>query len=140
MKALTVLLLLFWVIISGCIANPAKDVPVVQVNITFVEKQGIVEAENCTITEGTVKYIARPRRTVAESFPAIAARTTLMKGKNSSIGPWEALPYKGSGTYSFNLGFHENHYPVSNDTVHISIMVVDEKGERIGYVTKNIVW
>lgn len=125
--------------ISGCI-NPAGQVPIVNVNITFIEKEGIAEAENYTFTQGTVKYIARPRSTAAESFPAIAARTTIMKGKNSSIGPWETLPYKGSGTYSFNLGFHENHYPACNDFVHISIMVVDKKGERIGYVTENIVW
>ncbi|MBU4220575.1 MAG: hypothetical protein KKA10_02965 [Euryarchaeota archaeon] len=125
--------------ISGCI-NPAGQVPIVKVNITFIEKEGIAEAENYTITQGTVRYIARPRSTMAESFPAIAARATIMKGKNSSIGPWEALPYKGSGAYSFNLGFHDDHYPAPNNLVHISIMVVDKEGERIGYVTENIIW
>jgi hypothetical protein len=92
------------------------------------------------LTQGTIAYISRPGHTQAESFPAIAARMTIMKGKNSSIGPWEALPYKGSGIYSFNLGFNENQYPARNDLVHISIMVVDEKGERIGYVTEDIIW
>jgi hypothetical protein len=125
--------------ISGCI-NPAGQVPIVNVNITFIEKESIAEAENYTLTQETVSFLSRPRSTQAESFPAIAARTTIMKGKNSSIGPWETLPYKGSGAYSFNLGFYENHYPAPNDLVHISIMVVDKKGERIGYVTENIVW
>ena len=139
LKKFIILLFLFGIMISGCI-NPAGQVPIVNVNITFIEKEGIAEAENSTLTQGTVKYIARPRSTAADTFPAIAARTTLMKGKNSSIGQWETLPYKGSGTYSFNLGFHENHYPAPDDMVHISIMVVDKKGERIGYVTENIIW
>lgn len=138
-KKLVILLFLFGIVFSGCI-NPARQVPIVKVNITFVEKEGIAEAENYTLTQETISYISRPRSTVAESFPAIAARATVLKGKNSSIGPWEMVPYKGGGTYSFNIGFKEEHYPEPDDKVHISIIVVDKKGERIGYVIENIIW
>jgi hypothetical protein len=140
MKLILIFLLLFGMILSGCISNPAKQVPVVQVNITFIEQQGIAQVGNYKLTQKTVNYLSRPRTTQAESFPAIAARTMIIKGKNSSIGPWETLPYKGNGTYSFNIGFNENDNPFINDSVHVSLMVVDLKGERIGYFAQDIIW
>ncbi len=140
MKLIIFLLVFSGLVISGCIENPAKQVPVVKVNITFVEKQGIVEAAKYTLTQGTVPYFNRPQSTQAESFPAIGARTTIAKGINSTIGPWEMVQYMGNGTYSFNIGFDEKNYPAANDTVHISIIVVDKDGNRIGYVVDNIIW
>ena len=140
MKSLIIILLFLGIIISGCVENPTKEVPVVKVNITFEEKNGIVEAESYKLPPGTVSYLSRPRTTQADKFPAIGARTTILKGENSTIGPWEMVPYKGNGTYSFNIGFEENHYPVPNDTIHVSIMVVDKNGGRIGYVIENIKW
>ena len=140
MKISIILLILLGAMFTGCVSNPIKEVPVVKVNITYQEKNGIVEAMNYTITQGKVAYIDRPRMTQAKSFPAIGARITIMKGKNSTIGPWEMVTYTGNGTYSFNIGFDETRYPSNNDTVHISIIVVDTKGERIGYVVDNIIW
>ncbi len=139
MKLIVIFLFILGIIVSGCI-SPTKEVPVVKVNLTFVEKQGIVEAENYKLMQGTIDYINRPRRTQAESFPAIGARATILKGKNSTMGPWEMTSYKGNGTYSFNIGFDEKHYPASNDTVHVSIYVLDKNGERIGAVIKDIIW
>jgi len=140
MKLILVLFFLTGIIISGCIGNPTKQVPVVHVNITFVEKQGFAEVENYKITQDTVNYLGRPKTTQAESFPAITARTMIVKGNNSTIGPWETLSYKGNGTYSFNIGFKDDSYPVPDDKIHISIMVVDKKGERIGYFIQDIIW
>lgn len=130
--------------VSGCI-NPAEQVPIVNVNITFIEKEGIAEAENYTLTQGTVSFLSRPRRIQSESLPSISARTMIVEGKNITVGPWENVPYKGAGIYSFNIGFDEKHYPVSNDTVRVSIMLWDinrntGKGERIGSVVGNIIW
>jgi hypothetical protein len=139
-KILMILLILPVILFSGCITNPAKQVPVVKANIAFVENQGIVVAQNYTLTQGTVAYLNRPRNTEADSFPAIGARTMISKGPNSTIGPWEMLTYRGNGTYSFNIGFQDDHYPVSGDIVHISIIVVDKDGTRIGYVVENIIW
>lgn len=126
------------IMISGCIG--AKDVPIIKVNATLVERDGIVEAENIIFTQENVSYLNRPQKTHADSFPAIGARTTILKGKDSIIGPWEMVSYKGSGNYSFNIGFRENYYPTQNESIHISIMIVDKKGERIGYIIKDIVW
>ncbi len=140
MKISIILCLFVALMISGCMENPLKEVPVVMVNITFSEKDGTVIAENYDLKQASVNYLNRPTHTQAESFPAISARTSLLKDKNSSIGPWEMIPFKGNGTYSFNIGFKENRYPAPNDTVHVSIIVVDEKGERIGYVIDNLVW
>lgn len=140
MKLILALFFLSGIIISGCIGNPTKQVPVVHVNITFVQKQGFAEVENYKITQDTVNYLGRPKTTQAESFPAITARTMIVKGKNSVIGPWETLSYKGNGTYSFNIGFKDDNYPVPDDKVHISIMVVDKKGERIGYFIQDMIW
>jgi len=140
MKLAAIIFFLFGILISGCIANLAKQVPVVNVNITFVEEHGIVETKDYKLIQRTVNYLSRPRTTQAESFPAITARTMIVKGINSTIGPWETLPYKGNGTYSFNLGFKEDNHPGINDTVHVSIMVVDTKGERIGYFVQNMIW
>ena len=140
MKSILMLFLFSGIIISGCIGNPAKQVPVVHVNITLVETDGYVEVENYRLTQELVNYLSRPRTTTAESFPAITARTMIVKGKNSSIGPWETLPYKGNGTYSFNIGFKEDKYPVLNDTVHISIMIVDKNGGQTGYFVQDMIW
>jgi len=140
MKLILVLFFLSVIIVSGCVGNPTKQVPVVHVNITFVEKQGFAEVENYKITQETVNYLGRPKTTQAESFPAITARTMIVKDKNSVIGPWETLSYKGNGTYSFNIGFKEDNYPVPEDKIHISIMVVDKKGERIGYFIEDMIW
>jgi hypothetical protein len=140
MKSILILFLFTGIIISGCIENPAKQVPVIQANITYQEIQGFAEVENYKITEGTVSYLGRPKKTQAESFPAITARTMIVKDKNSIIGPWETLSYKGNGTYSFNIGFAEDHYPLPGDRVHISIMVVDKNGQRIGYFVQDMVW
>ena len=140
MKLILVLFFLSVIIVSGCLGNPTKQVPVVHVNITFVEIQGFAEVENYKITQDTVNYLGRPKTTQAESFPAITARTMIVKDKNSVIGPWETLSYKGNGTYSFNIGFKEDNYPVPEDKIHISIMVVDKKGERIGYFIEDMIW
>ncbi len=138
-KIIIVLLILSGIIISGCIANPLRQVPVVKVNITFAEdKQGIAQVVNYTLTQGTVNYLSRPRQTVADSFPAIGSRMIIPK--YSSIGPWEMVPYKGSGTYSYNIGFDEKHYPVTNDTVHVSIIVVNANAGRIGNLEEIIKW
>lgn len=114
--------------------------PVIKVNISFIEKENVAEAENYTLTPGSVSYFERPRTVQAKSFPAIAARATFLEGKNSIIGPWETLPYNGNGTYSFNIGFDRKRYPKVNDTVHVSIMVADKNGDRIGYVIEDIIW
>lgn len=141
MKFIFIFLILSGIIFSGCVGNPTKQVPVVHVNITLVEKDGNVEVENYKLTQDMVNYLSRPRTTQAESFPAITARTMIVKGKNSTIGPWETLPYKGNGTYSFNIGFKEDNYPVIDDTVHISIMIVaDSKGKQISYFGQDMIW
>ncbi len=140
MKTLLILLILIsGILISGCVQNPTKEVPVIKVNITFVEKEGVVQATEYSLTQGTVSYLDRPKKDEGP-FPAIAARTMISKGKNSTIGSWEMLSYTGPGTYSFNIGFDEKTYPESNDTVHVSIYVVNTKGERIGVQINNIIW
>lgn len=135
------LLMISGVIISGCI-NPLVQVPVIKIDITLVENQsaGIVDAVKYTFTQGNVSYIDRPKKTQADSFPAIAARETLVRGKEVIVGPWEMTNYTGSGDYSINIGFRDNYYPVSGDNLHITIMVVDKIGTKIGYVVDNIKW
>jgi hypothetical protein len=144
---LSMFIILFLTFISGCI-NPMKQVPVMKINITFAEKEGIVETVAHSFTQGNVSYIDRPRKTQADSFPAILGRETLVKNNTGDhtnpggtiIGPWETLPYKGSSSYSFNIGFNEGNYPESGDTVHISIIVVDNTGQRIGYFIEDTIW
>jgi hypothetical protein len=141
-KAVTflfVLSILLSMFISGCV-NPLQEVPVIKIDISFVEKQGIVEAVNYRFTQENVSYFNRPLRVQADSFPAISARVSITKDNATTIGPWEIIPYKGSGNYSLNIGFRDNYRPVRGDPMHISIMVVDKTGQRIGYVIKNIVW
>lgn len=144
MKATIIFLFLLGIIVSGCIENPLKQVPVVKVNITFVEKAGYMDVENFTFTQKTVDYAARPRDTRAETFPTISARTLMMKNNtNASVeanGPWANIPFKGQGTYSFTMGINEKFYPDPGDVVHISIIVVDEKGRRIGYLVRDMGW
>ncbi len=145
MKTAIILVFLSGIIISGCIGNPVSEVPIVKVNVTYVEKDGQFQADpNFTVEQGTVNYLQRPRMTQAP-FPAIGARATILRGKNSTIGPWEMTPFNGSGTYGFNVGFDEKHYPQTNDTVHVSIYLTDinkttGKGETIGLVNRNIIW
>lgn len=136
-KILVLLFLLIFILVSGCINT---EVPVIKVEITLTEREGIVEADNYTLTPENVSYIARPKRNYAESFPAIAGRATVFHGKDTIIGPWETLPYKGNGVYTFNIGLDERGYPKVNDMVHVSIMVVDKNGDRIGYVVDDIKW
>lgn len=120
--------------------NPAREVPVINVDIIFNEKDDTFIAENYTFKQENVSYIARPKNIMAESFPAIVARATLTKGNQNIIGPWEAIDFNGSGKYSFNVGFHDGKYPQQGDTIHMSIMVVDKDGGRIGYVVENFRW
>lgn len=120
--------------------NPAREVPVIHVDIIFNEKDGIFIAENYTFEQGNVSYIARPKNIMAEKFPAIVARATLTKGNQNIIGPWEAIDFNGVGKYSFNVGFHEGGYPQPGDAIHMSIMVVDKDGVKIGYVIDNFRW
>jgi hypothetical protein len=146
-----IILLIFSILIttflSGCI-NPMRQVPVMKINITYTEKEGIVGADAHSFTQDNISYIDRPRRTQAESFPAILGRTTIVKKIASDnvrfngtiVGPWETLPYKGNGSYSFYIGFDEGNYPESGDTIHISIIVVDKTGQRIGYVVEDTTW
>jgi len=134
-----ILLLLILIIGTGCV-NPIKEVPVIKVNISLVEREGIVDIFSEKFTQDNVSYINRPKNTQADSFPAIATRTMITKGNDSIIGQWEMVQYTGSGNYSFNIGFHENHYPVRGDKIHISVIVVDKNGERIGYLVKDIKW
>ncbi len=145
MKIAVILLILSGIIISGCIGNPLSEVPVVKVNITFVEKQGKIDVENFTVEQGIVNYLRRPKNIQAEKLPSIGARTALIKGKNSTIGPWEMTSFNGTGTYAFNIGFDEKHYPQKNDTVHVSIYLgvinkTTRKGETVGFVTRDIIW
>ena len=133
--------------LSGCI-NPMRQVPVMKINITYAEREGIVDADAHSFTQGNVSYLDRPKRTQAESFPAIIGRATIVKKIKSdnaifngtTVGPWEALPYKGGGSYSFYIGFSDGNYPESGDTIHISVMVVDKTGQRIGYIVEDSTW
>lgn len=144
MRPIIVLLVLLGIIVSGCLQNPTKQVPVVKVNITFTEKQGKFYPLNYTLTQGMVDYAARPMKTNVEKFPAISSRTMVVKnntnGTMQALSPWENLPFKGNGTYKFNIGFNEKYYPDKGDLVHISIIVSDEKAQRVGYVVENKVW
>jgi hypothetical protein len=139
MKIFFIIFLLLGIIISGCLSNPTKQVQVIHANITLVEKQGLVEVEDYRLIQGTVNYLNRPKSTQPEAFPAISARAVILKGENSTIGPWENLPYKGNGTYSFDIGFEEV-YPAAGDKINIYIYVWDKDGGRIGYLTQDIVW
>lgn len=139
MNKFIIILIFSGILLSGCIGNPLEEVPVVNVNITYIDNQGFVEAIAYDFTPGNVSFLNRPQREHA-AFPAISGRTMISDEENSIIGEWEMLPYTGPGTYSFNIGFNENKYPITNDIVHISIYVINEKGDRIGFVTKNIVW
>src|SRR3989304_5203182 len=109
---LMISIILFTIFLNGCV-NPAKDVPIIKVNVTYSEREGIVEADTYSFVQDNVSYINRPKKTVA---------------------------YKGDGSYSFDLGFHEGNYPEPGDQVHISIIVVDNKGERIGYIVADTIW
>ena len=137
-KILLILFLLSIVMISGCLNR--QEIPVIKVNIFLVERESIVEADNLILTQENVSYYDRPQKTQADSFPAIGARITINKGKSSIIGPWEMVSYKGGGNYSFNIGFGENYYPTIGESLHISIIIVDKDGERIGYIVKDIIW
>lgn len=134
----TVFIILAFLI--NIMSNTNKDIPVIKVDAVFIEKDNIVEIENITLVPGNVSYIDRPRKTQADSFPAIAARVTSLKGNDSVIGPWETVGYNGTGKYSFNIGFDEKYHPKVSDMLHVSIMVVDKTGQRIGYFIKDIVW
>jgi len=116
----------------------------VKVNITFMENQGKFYPEKYTLTQGMVDYAGRPQATRPEKFPAISARTMVVKknmnGTSEAVGPWETLPFKGNGTYKFNIAFDEKYIPGPGDLVHISIIVSDKNGSRIGYVVENKVW
>jgi|SRR3972149_459077 len=144
---LMISIILFTIFLNGCV-NPAKDVPIIKVNVTYSEREGIVEADTYSFVQDNVSYINRPKKTVADSFPAIIGRATINKKiikdnekvNETIIGPWEAVTYKGDGSYSFDLGFHEGNYPEPGDQVHISIIVVDNKGERIGYIVADTIW
>ena len=69
--------------------------------------EGFFVPENYTYSQGTVDYAGRPR-TTRSKFPAIAARTMVVRnntnGSTETLGPWETLPFKGNGTYNFNIG------------------------------------
>lgn len=143
MKSKIIILFLIGILVSGCINNPLKQVPVIKVNITLAEKGGHVEVVNQSFTPAFVDYGARPRNSVVKSFPAIISRAVLVPKideKNGTIGQWETVGYNGNGTYSFKLGFQDGYYPQYNDTVFVSIMVTGAKGERIGFVAQNIKW
>ncbi len=121
--------------------NMYKDVPVIKVNMSLVEmSDGVVDTQNHTLIQDSVNYINRPKKTKADSFPAVIGRTTLLKGKNSSIGPWESVSYNGPGSYIFNIGFREDRPPKPGDMVHITVMIVDKDGTKIGYLMENIEW
>ncbi len=135
---ITVFIILAFLI--SIISSTNKDVPVIKVDALFIAKDNIVEIENITLVPGNVSYIDRPKKTQADSFPAIAARVTSLRGNESVIGPWETVSYNGTGKYSFNIGFDEKYHPKIKDMLHVSIMVVDKTGQRIGYFVKDIVW
>lgn len=145
--ALLIFSILITTFLSGCI-NPMRQVPVMKINITYTEREGIVEADAHSFTQDNVSYLDRPKRTQAESFPAIIGRATTVKKiasdnaafNGTTVGPWEALPYKGNGSYSFYVGFTDGNYPESGDTIHISVMVVDKTGQRIGYIVEDTTW
>jgi hypothetical protein len=126
--------------LTNIVSNVNKDVPVIKADAILLEKDNIVEIENITLVIGNVSYLNRPKKTQADTFPAVAARVTLLRGNKSIIGPWETVSYNGSGRYSFNIGFNEMYYPKINDRIHVSIMIVDKKGERIGYFVKDMIW
>lgn len=139
MRSIIVLLLILGIVISGCISNPLRQVPVVNVNVTFTEKQGYPVAETINLTQKTVDYAARPQ-TRQTFFPAIVGRTMVSKGKNSTVGEWEMKEYNGPGVYSFDIGFVEGHEPAFNDTVLVSIYIMDKKGETIFFGNQYILW
>jgi hypothetical protein len=139
MKIFFIIFLLLGIIISGCVSNPTKQVPVIHANIILAEIQGLAEVENYKFIQGTVNYLNRPKSTQPEAFPAISARAVILKGENSTIEPWENLPYKGNGTYSFDIGFEEK-YPAPGDKINIYIYVWDKNEGRIGYLVQDIIW
>lgn len=143
MKSIIVLFLLSGILISGCITSPTEQIPVVKVNLTLSESGGVANATSFTFSQGTVEFVKRPKHAVAESFPAITARTIIVRSNATNvtwIGPWETLAYNGNGTYSFNAGFDEKHYPTYGDLVQISVMVVDKNGGRMGSFKELFTW
>lgn len=145
MKKIIMLLVFIGIMISGCIENPLKEVPVVKVKVIIMEKEGNFVIDNFTAEQGTVNSINRPKRTQASSFPSIGTRALLTRGNKSTLGRWEMVPFNSAGTYSFNVGFLEENYPVTNDSIHLSIYLaginkVTGKGETIGYTTWDFVW
>ncbi len=118
-------------------SNMYKDVPVIKVSMSLVEKQdGTVEVQNYTLVQDNVNYINRPKRINAKSFPAISGRIFV----NKRIGSWESISYNGTGNYTTSIAFPKDYVPKFGDPMHITIMVVDKDGTKIGYLTENIKW
>lgn len=143
---LLISIILVTTFLSGCV-NPIEKVPVITINVTYAERQGVVDADRFLFIQDSVNYIDRPKRTQAESFPAIIGRATIVKKikgnekvNETIIGPWEAIPYKGNGSYRFSVGFNNGNYPESGDEIHISVIVVDKSGQRIGYIIQDFTW
>src|SRR3989338_6448954 len=68
-------IILFTIFLNGCV-NPAKDVPIIKVNVTYSEREGIVEASTYSFVQDNVSYINRPKKTVADSFPSLSEYVT----------------------------------------------------------------
>ena len=129
------MLILMGVLILG--SGMYRNVPIIKVNMSLTEKQdGVVDIKNYTIVQDNVNYINRPKRTVAESFPAVIGRVLVSK----HVGPWESVYYKGTGNYAFNMAFPKDYIPKSGEPIHITIMVVDKDGVKIGYLMEDVKW
>lgn len=139
-RNMILVLFIFAMLLISLGASTLFTVPVIKANVTFVEKDGIVQATNYSFVEGKVSYFNRPNKGVAESLPAIFGRVTIGTGVKAVIGPWETLPYTGNGTYQLSFGFREGRTPTVDTPVHISILVADKDGERIGYLVSDMKW
>lgn len=148
---LVVVLVLF---ASGCLKNPVEQVPVVKVDLVLKhnpnassEKKVVVEGFNYLVT--TENFISRPWDQMSTAyFPGVQARVQLFRNvsvdgkvrKKVVFGPWASVPYKGEGEYSLVLGFKEGEYPQEGDQMHISVLIVDKEGKKLGYFINDTTW
>lgn len=105
----------------------SEKVPIVKATFEFIEVDDEILVIDKSVDQSMTTYLKRPQSELQE-YPLIAAHAAI---NGIYYTDWGIVNYNGPGEYEILMGFRDDIYPQSNDTIMVITYIYDDNGTAI---------
>ncbi|MCL7412485.1 MAG: hypothetical protein M8353_02580 [ANME-2 cluster archaeon] len=107
--------------------DASEKVPIVKATFEFIEVDNEILVIDKSVGQSQTPYLKRPQSEL-QDYPLIASHAAI---NGIYYTDWGIMNYDGPGEYEILMGFRDEKYPISNDTIMVITYIYDENGTVI---------